>query len=82
MDAAEKAEMEMMLSMMQDTEKLKGWLKSSCTSAEVSGNEASMYNDESMQWTTAMPAPLTVCKSSDDSIGQLSTCDLPHQSSA
>lgn len=73
MDAAERASMEMLLPLMKDAGRLKDWVSSNCESADVSGDELSMYWDAMDMGSSGMPAVMSVCKQSDDSQTQIAT---------
>lgn len=71
MDAAEKASMEFLMSLMKDGDKMKDWLSSNCATGSVVGEELAVFWDSMDMGSTEMPATMTVCKPTDDSKMQL-----------
>ena len=69
--------MEEMVSLLEDTGKLKSWMRSSCKTEAVTGDEMAMYTTVFLDTMSdeMSSSSMTVCKSSDDSILQLQTCD-------
>lgn len=68
--------MQLMVPLLQDTDKLKDWLSRKCTSEVVTGDELSAHWGRMATGSTDVPASLLVCKSTDDTLAQLSTCGL------
>lgn len=71
MGDAEKARMDIKMSLYQDAGKLKDWLSSKCSTATVEGSSLAIYWDVMDMESDDMPTSMAVCQASAEKIRTL-----------